>query len=62
LYVLNADQQLADYTLVGKKGAASLEKTKDYCLYLDEIIDVRMLSEERAIVCSNNEMLKVVQL
>lgn len=39
-----------------------MEKTKEYCLYLDEIIDVRMLSEERALVCSNNEMLKVVQL
>jgi WD40 repeat protein len=44
LFVLNADQQLAEYNLVGKKGAATLEKAKEFCLYLDEIIDVRMLS------------------
>lgn len=39
-----------------------MEKTKEFCLYLDEIIDVRLLSYDKALVCSNNEMLKVVEL
>lgn len=38
------------------------------CLYLDEIIDVRLLKDEsedqptKAVICSNNEYLKVVDL
>jgi hypothetical protein len=38
------------------------------CLYLDEIIDVRLLKDDteeqptKAVICSNNEYLKVVDL
>ena len=68
---LNADQQLTVYAIKalidGKKGV-QLEQIEQYCLYLDEIIDVRILESgddappSKALICSNNEMLKVVDL
>ena len=72
--VLNADQQLVVYNLKlgGKKGKSTLtlEAISSLCLYLDEIIDVRIIEEsldddtqpKKALICSNNEFLKVVDL
>lgn len=45
--VLNADQQLTVYQVKAqKKGGVKLEKQRQLCLYLDEIIDVRIIEEE----------------
>lgn len=70
ILALNADQQLTLYSIVpnlGKKGGIALQQIEQKCLYLDEIIDVRILQEEgelpqKAVLCSNNELLKVVDL
>lgn len=70
ILVLNADQQMTVYEVKagGRKGGVKLEQTAQYCLYLDEIIDLRLLVNDtdevpkKAVICSNNEMLKVVDL
>ena len=52
----------------GKKGGLKLKQVSLHCLYLDEIIDVRILKEKdedvpkKALICSNNEFLKVVDM
>ena len=42
----------------------SLEKTGSLCLYLDEVIDVRFISDKSRFVllCSNSETLKLLNL
>jgi hypothetical protein len=52
-----------------KSGGLRLNQKKQLCLYLDEIIDVRILEDDdpnkqptKALLCSNNELLKVVDL
>lgn len=69
VWVLNSDQQLTEYEVTGKK-TPKLRQTALNCLYLDEIIDVRLLRDTddsdtqptKAVICSNNELLKVVDL
>jgi hypothetical protein len=71
VWVLNADQQLTEYELTGSsKSGPKLKQTGQQCLYLDEIIDVKFLKSDtvaesqptKAVICSNNELLKVVDL
>jgi WD40 repeat protein len=69
ILVLNSDQQLVTYELVNsKKGSVRLSPLSSQCLYLDEIIDLRILAHpsdsppRKALLCSNNELLKVVDL
>lgn len=42
----------------------SLAKTGALCLYLDEVIDVRFISENSkfALLCSNSETLKLLDM
>jgi WD40 repeat protein len=67
---VNVDQNVFTYDIVtkGKKQKLSLQKVSSRCLYLDEIIDVRYLinaqhkSPRFAILASNNEHLKLIDL
>ena len=45
-----------------KKGDISLKKVNSKCLFLDEIIDIKFISKDRVLVCSNNEYLKLLDL
>jgi U3 small nucleolar RNA-associated protein 13 len=40
------------------------KKVASYCLYLDEVIDIKFIKPENdfAVVCSNSETLKLVSL
>lgn len=73
LLVLNADQQMTIYTLESSKKGSQLVAEYMSCLYLDEIIDARVINDttgeedetkkpSKALICSNNELLKVVDL
>lgn len=68
---LNMDQNLFVYNISEDaiaKGSlirkVSLEKTGSLCLYLDEVIDVRFVSEgsKYALLCSNSETLKLLDM
>jgi hypothetical protein len=51
------------YDLVdSKKKGISLKKVASRCLYLDEIIDLKFLSEDYVLMCSNNEHLKLLNM
>ena len=68
--VLNADQQMMMYELKKAKEGLKLKNKETKCLYLDEIIDVKVIKNsldyadtpKHAILCSNNELIKVVDL
>jgi len=51
-----------DITKSSKKGDISLQKVNSKCLFLDEIIDIKFISKDRVLVCSNNEYLKLLDL
>lgn len=68
VWVLNSDQQLTEYEMTGKAKPKLRQTGGLNCLYLDEIIDVRLLKDDsegqptKAVICSNNEYLKVLDL
>ena len=62
LFVYNiSEDAIAKGSLIRK---VSLEKTGSLCLYLDEVIDVRFVSEgsKYALLCSNSETLKLLDM
>ena len=71
LICLNMDQNLFIYDIKEKamakgslKRKVSLTKSGSLCLYLDEVIDVRFISEtsKYALLCSNSETLKLLNM
>jgi WD40 repeat protein len=71
LISLNMDQNLFIYDIKEEaiaKGSlnrrVSLKKSGSFCLYLDEVIDVRFISEtsKYALLCSNSETLKLLNM
>ena len=64
LYCINADQNLFIYKVkLVDNQFESLELSWSACLYLDEIIDAKFLKgNEYAIICTNSETLKLMQL
>lgn len=54
----NFDQNLSTYNLVNKQ----LRKVSSKCLYLDEVIDIKVFKpqNEYALMCSNSETLKLL--
>lgn len=71
LVSLNMDQNLFIYDIREEalaKGSlnrkVSLAKSGSLCLYLDEVIDVRFISETSkfALLCSNSETLKLLNM
>mmetsp|Transcript_4577 Transcript_4577/g.6944 ORF Transcript_4577/g.6944 Transcript_4577/m.6944 type:complete len:187 (+) Transcript_4577:1237-1797(+) len=64
---INADQVAFTYQLECKpdqpKAFGSLKLIDTHCLYLDEIIDIKYVHESKeAVLCSNSESLKLVDL
>lgn len=66
---LTSDQIASFYTLnLTSKGKPELIHESSYAFYLDEITDIRMLKDTAdmdnkfAVVCSNSELLKVINL
>lgn len=71
LICLNMDQNLFVYNISEEaiaKGSlnrrVTLEKVGCLCLYLDEVIDVRFVSEKSkyVLLCSNSETLKLLNM
>ncbi|CDW89939.1 transducin beta-like protein 3 [Stylonychia lemnae] len=79
IYVLNADQNFNIYQITNKTKKSSssnkpqLKSLVSKCLYLDEIIDLKLLGKKSdiegdqsepqyAVLCSNNETLKIINL
>ena len=55
--------QSAEEVGVKAKGFGGLKLVDSRCLYLDEIIDIKFVNENKeAILCSNSETLKLVNL
>ena len=71
LISINADQNMLFYEMKESKvskgslnKSLSLQRTASICLYLDEVIDVRFISENSkyALLCSNSETLKLLDM
>eukprot|EP00347_Sterkiella_histriomuscorum_P000004 403377554 len=76
IFVLNADQNLNVYKIINKTNKKtgqqkpSLALSLSKCLYLDEIIDLKIIKKEseetlkpvQAVICSNNETVKLMDL
>ena len=62
--MINGDQNLFVYQVVLKHSKLqSLELTSSSCLYMDEIIDAKFMNGNKfAILCSNSETLKLMNL
>lgn len=64
IVAINGDQNMFVYEIeVRDKEFARLCLVRSHCLYLDEIIDLRFMnSNKHAIMCSNSESLKLIDL
>ena len=59
---LNADQNLLTYDVHKSKNGVKLVKTASRCLFLDEVIDLKFISKDFALLCTNSETLKLLHL
>mgnify|MGYP000847387308 CR=1 FL=1 len=64
LFVINGDQNIFVYKINSNHGLLQhLDLQWSSCLYMDEIIDSKFLNENKhAILCSNSETLKLMEL
>lgn len=64
LVALNGDQNSFLYSLESNNGMVSgLKLVESHALYLDEVIDMKFINENReAIMCSNSESIKLFNL
>ena len=64
ILAINGDQNMFVYDIEARdKEFARLTLARSHCLYLDEIIDIRFMSSNKhAVMCSNSESLKLMDL
>jgi WD40 repeat protein len=64
ILAVNGDQNAFLYSIEQAKGMAShLQLVESHALYLDEVIDMKFLNENKeAILCSNSESIKLMNL
>ena len=64
IVAINGDQNAFLYNIESKNGMVSgLKLVESHALYLDEVIDMKFINENReAILCSNSESIKLFNL